>query len=512
MASSKAIPVIDLFAGPGGLGEGFSALKSRRSSKFRIGLSIEKDSEAHQTLQLRSFFRQFRGDVPDAYYSHLKGELTRAELTARYPREAHAADKEAWCVELGNVDVVTLHNRVRDAVGRRDDWVLIGGPPCQAYSLVGRSRMRGADPLKYERDPRHVLYLEYLRILAKHRPPVFVMENVKGLLSSSWNGAPMFERILNDLQAPAQALQQPDRPRLRYRLHSLSPVAQSSFLAARDNPSDFILRSEEFGIPQARHRIIIVGVREDVGRTPRLLVPYGHAVPAGDVILDLPRIRSQISRGADSASAWSQLLVECAQALKQSHRGEALGVYLKNLKFERPGSLQVGTEYAPLESVPMYRSDWYNDSRLGGICNHVSRSHLPSDIQRYFFAAAFAAARQADGRSPLLSNFPEFLLPEHSNVQLARDGKMFGDRFRVQVDSRPASTVTSHISKDGHYYIHPDPMQARSLTVREAARLQTFPDNYLFCGPRTSQYHQVGNAVPPLLAKQIADVVAEIFS
>jgi DNA (cytosine-5)-methyltransferase 1 len=133
---------------------------------------------------------------------------------------------------------------------------------------------------------------------------------------------------------------------------------------------------------------------------------------------------------------------------------------------------------------------------------------MDSDLYRYLFVSAYGKAKDV---SPCLKDFPEELLPDHKNVRKNGENQKFADRFKVQLWNKPSSTITSHISKDGHYFIHPDPVQCRSLTVREAARLQTFPDNYFFEGNRTQQYHQVGNAVPPLLAKQMAEIVYDIF-
>jgi DNA (cytosine-5)-methyltransferase 1 len=153
---------------------------------------------------------------------------------------------------------------------------------------------------------------------------------------------------------------------------------------------------------------------------------------------------------------------------------------------------------------------WYKDPQgWTKISNHDTRSHIVADLHRYLFCAAYGKIGAQCGRlSPKAEEFPEVLAPKHANWKSGD----FADRFRVQVANRAATTVTSHISKDGHYFIHYDPKQCRSLTVREAARIQTFPDNYFFLGTRTQQYVQVGNAVPPFLAHQIADIVYKVLS
>ena len=153
--------------------------------------------------------------------------------------------------------------------------------------------------------------------------------------------------------------------------------------------------------------------------------------------------------------------------------------------------------------------DWFDKIQLPFVLNHECRNHMASDLQRYFFAACYSKVYH---KSPKISDFPPALWPAHKNVHNTKEKVIFDDRFRVQCENAPSTTVVSHISKDGHYYIHPDPRQCRSLTVREAARLQTFPDDYFFTGPRTAQFHQVGNAVPPYLAFQIATALKKSLS
>ena len=505
------IPIIDLFAGPGGLGEGFSALRRGGRPVFKIGVSIEKDPVAHKTLELRAFYRQFPNGVPPEYYQYLTDKISRDDLFNAHGKEAKAARNEAWNATLGVTDAAEINARITAALDGRNDWLLIGGPPCQAYSLVGRSKIIGERGIKeYEADHRHFLYREYLRIIADFRPRVFVMENVKGLLSARINNEGIFSRILADLQHPLDAIYGPRhrRGQLAYRLVSVSVPPSEDF--ADPDPGAFIVHAENYGIPQARHRLIIVGIANGVDTSPSQLVPKPK-VSVAEAIGDLPVLRSGLSKEPDSPVKWFDAVRSIRKAawLKDMKVDELVRREIRfQLKMVTSG-LNRGDEWIrPSRRSVRTNKDWFVDSRLKGVCNHATRSHIRADLHRYFFVSAFGLVH---GRSPLLNDFPSALLPDHENVAAALKETKFNDRFRVQVATRPATTITSHISKDGHYFIHPDPAQCRSLTVREAARLQTFPDNYFFEGERTAQYHQVGNAVPPLLAHQIAKIVAEIF-
>jgi DNA (cytosine-5)-methyltransferase 1 len=212
----SSVPVIDLFAGPGGLGEGFSFLYEGDMPYFKIVLSIEKDSNAHSTLELRSFFRQFYPkEVPEDYYRFLRQEISRSELFDKYPEQAEKARSEAKLATLGGTDVTLVDQWIQEALhGDRKKWVLIGGPSCQAYSLAGRSRNKGKRGYEPAEDERHYLYREYLRIISKHWPSVFGMENVKGLLSAQVDGQRLFDKIYEDLENPGKATESEEKHRV----------------------------------------------------------------------------------------------------------------------------------------------------------------------------------------------------------------------------------------------------------------------------------------------------------
>ena len=509
-----SIDVIDLFAGPGGLGEGFASLDDGR--KFKIAVSVEMEASAHQTLMLRSFFRHARGyaKAERAYYDFCNS------ARAKHPRDVcpgiwEIAEAEACQLTLGRDDDNAKLNQIIDKKRLNPDrTIVIGGPPCQAYSLVGRAKNKGTIGYVAERDHRHYLYQEYLRILDRYRPALFVMENVKGILSAQVGGRRVFHDILNDLSNPARAAgRRIGAERHAYRVHSL--VVPSFFELGMDAASfdahDFVVRSELYGVPQARHRVILVGVRQDlISASPPQLVE-SQLLTVNDAISELPVLRSKVSK-VDDPAKWFRTVVELAAKLavdaKRRGQAEMADTLLQRAQaLTRDGS--VGGLRVEKRQASGKKSDylsWVRDNNLDVWLNHEARSHMASDLGRYFYATVFA---ELHNRSP--KGHAEFMLrglaPEHANWHTGK----FSDRFRVQRYGAPSTTVTSHIAKDGHYFIHPDPTQCRSLTVREAARLQSFPDNCFFQGNRTQQYHQVGNAVPPLLAMKIARAVLRLM-
>ena len=482
------IPVIDVFAGPGGLNEGFARYNA--GGTFSIEASFEMEANAVETLKLRSAVRSLSrdGNLYKGYVAALNlqdlGDVRRASDVLPNDSDFQSAIADAaehvFMHELGESSRAESDALINARLNGTQDWVLIGGPPCQAYSLVGRSRRTG-DAAFYA-DAKHTLYKEYLHIVEQFRPTVFVMENVKGLLSARTAkgdaGLSTFDLILQDMET------------LGYSVHSL-------VVAGLDlDASDFVIRAENYGVPQRRHRVILLGVRDDAGLgDPGVLSASKREVPVQRVLKDLPVIRSLVSRGDDESSwararARAHAMVRASTETEPAPPGGIPPASASGYAARRPGSELL---------------QWLRPPGLQRVTLHEPRSHMESDLERYGYLAMMASI----GEFPRVTDLPAGLKPDHKN--LAAKVVPFVDRFKVQVKDRPSSTIASHISKDGHYYIHYDFNQMRSLTVREAARLQTFPDDYFFVGNRTAQYHQVGNAVPPWLAKQIADVVAKLM-
>ena len=560
------IPIVDLFAGPGGLNEGFARYVSNQASprSFSSVLSVEKDSRAHLTLQLRAMRREIldRSLDPAPYWHYVRladydsqsnrGLLRNETKLARIALQEHAAQgylEAPRPLELGKDNEIIDHY-LEERLDPQSPWVLLGGPPCQAYSGMGRSRMKNVDPEAFAKDHRHTLYQEYLRVVARWRPAVFVMENVKGVLSSehgkdeSTDGA-IVDQIMEDLKRPTTALSRIDPAAAKhcgndeYDLYSF--VCPPGLVGNR--APEMTIHAEKFGIPQARHRVIILGVRRSHQSHSWNWRPIGAngfdvfgEVGSGQAINDLPSLRGGLTKtqsipawpGAARLPDWKRavegflrpLLNADASndALQDRKLATAIRKNLAELRKFQPEDATQYRSYWRTRLTDWQRNpsiqDWYRFQEcyehgpLLEPLNHYCKSHQSSDLARYFFVAS--ASRLYEGKKFRLRDFPDSLLPNFGKLKKGKDS--FTDCFTAVQPAKPSLTVMSHISKDGHYYIHPDPKQVRSLSVREAARLQTFPDDYFFEGPQTEQYHQVGNAVPPMLATQLADVVFEIIS
>ena len=316
MTHETRIPVIDVFAGPGGLAEGFHQVGWKQGNpSFQIALSIEKDELAYKTLLLRNFFRQFPyGEAPDEYYQHLRDKKDPFKLfeMEKFTRQAEYARAETWKGTLGSGDEFDheLDQRLYQILNGKPLWTLIGGPPCQAYSVIGRSRNRGISDYVPEQDHRHFLYREYLRIIGKHEPAVFIMENVKGLLSAKLNGESIFAKIKRDMGNPS--LSSETSKRKRYQIFSLvkKPYSFDNSGAPIFSDRDFVVEAEHYGIPQTRHRVILFGVRDDLlgrGVKPKTLELLSK-IPLENVLADLPKLRSGVSDAEDNPEIWRGIL------------------------------------------------------------------------------------------------------------------------------------------------------------------------------------------------------------
>jgi DNA (cytosine-5)-methyltransferase 1 len=472
--SAVKFGVVDLFAGPGGLAEGFSAVTDQNGHfPFKITLSVEMDKAAHSTLLLRAFLRQFEDGFPDEYYRFLQNGDQEPDWELLYPAQWEAAKHDALLLELGpkkNQSIISARiSEIRREYG--NGTILIGGPPCQAYSLIGRARNRGVVGYVPENDPRHTLYENYISILSELRPTAFVMENVRGILSSSLNQKRIFDLICRDLEAAGPG----------YKLLALNPQKgkTAGLFNSPPEPSDFVVCSEDFGVPQARHRVIVIGIRRDLAdhlKSPMngpLVAPRSERSTVRHVLERMPKLRSGLSH-KDSPEKWMHAVKEAGGIVSQAlgflppaerkvfreRIGECTDFAVRNSRKNWPRSALLPARVGP--KCPKDLSEWLLDSKLGVLPNNETRGHIPSDLARYLFVALYGELVEL---SPKAKDFPEALYPNHRSWESGD----FADRFRVQLWDQPSTTVTSHIAKDGHYFIHPDPVQCRLLAVRQAA-------------------------------------------
>lgn len=572
---SKKIRVIDVFAGPGGLGEGFAACK--KDSPFEIVMSVEAEENAHKTLTHRAFYRRLSQPGKSEFLSYIRA-LGKEEREGQLDALKEKFFKK-WCeacvetlgepTSLGNSKIwkklekgqaltagdkkdtdaqVRISRRIEDIRSKcaeeKTPLIVIGGPPCQSYSNAGRSRVRAIEGYKPDEDQRFFLYREYSRVLAEAKPDAFIMENVEGILSAKLaNGTKIIKQVLKTLKQPSLVLSRGKKTQERYYLYSLStqPDDWDGNEPIYNDPKAFVMSADEYGVPQTRKRVIILGIRAPSERLDCVVPKNQSSAPTvQDVIDTLPAIRSTISNKKkdpkdkrkkrvtkDSQKSWDAEWLEIKKNILAQLNDAEVKDSLKKINAEamlNPGNSKFYSSNESGFSEQFERKaeskQEYDELRkwiLGPnskvrFSNHKAKAHQYDDRLIYMFVAAFT---KVYGKSPKATQtsdsgeleFPKFLAPNHKNWESGN----YSDRFRCLSPDFPGKTITSHLKKDGHAYIHYDPRQNRCITPREAARIQTFPDDYFFEGETGAQYQQVGNAVPPYLAKKIALIVNGLF-
>ncbi len=415
---AKKLTFIDLFAGAGGLSEGF----------IRAGYEpiahVEMDEAACYTLKTRvAYYHLKETKQYEVYKRYLRGEIDRQKLYSYVPAELMDS---VINLPIGGENNPVIHKRIEKLLKGRKVDLIIGGPPCQAYSLVGRARHK--DGMKG--DHRNYLYVQYAKYLEKYQPKLFVFENVLGLKSA---GSGVYLQNMEKLFAK-------------------KGYAMKLFTVEANN----------FGVLQNRKRVIIIGWQKQL----KINIPDLEAIRSNDthtvkeLLSDLPPV--QAGNGVDKYVAY----------------------YKPSTSYLQESGIRNGIDI---------------------LTQHVARPHTEQDKEIY----RIAIDKLAQGERLNYTSLPK-QLRTHKNEH------SFLDRFKVvDANAKHAQTVVAHIAKDGHYYIHPDKKQNRSLTVREAARLQSFPDDYYFEGVkegrnRTAAFKQIGNAVPVLMGENVATKIMKM--
>lgn len=398
---------IDLFSGAGGLSEGFI------NAGFTPIAHVEIDASACLTIETRLVYHKLMAENRiGEYYNYISGKIKRNDFISLFGSQE--ISDSVINIGIGGKNNQMIFDKIDQLRKRNEIDLIIGGPPCQAYSLVGRARSENG----MKDDPRNYLYKEYAKFLKQYRPKVFVFENVLGLITAEKG---MYFRNM-----------------------------QKYFKSIGYNLDYSIQNSEDFGVLQKRRRIILIGWRKDIDFSYPLFEKINHSFKVEDLLIDL-----------------------------------------KELK---PGEEETITKYK--SKTTEYLKVFNLRNGVDFVTQHISRPHNDRDLAIY----KIAIQKLQNGERLKYSDLPE-------NLKTHKNEKSFLDRFKVVDPNDLSHTMVAHIAKDGHHYIHPSLEQIRSISVREAARIQSFPDNYYFEGGRSAAFKQIGNAVPPLMAKEIADSI-----
>jgi DNA (cytosine-5)-methyltransferase 1 len=407
---------IDLFAGAGGLSEGFIS-----QGDFVPVAHVEMNKYASETLKTRAcYYYLVENNLLNTYHSYLTGQINREQLYANVPdglldtiiNQEISSDSVNRIFQI--IDrIVNVHN-----LGEID--LIIGGPPCQAYSLMGRA----VDAKNMQKDPRNYLYKQYIKFLTHYRPKAFVFENVPGIVTAG--KGERFKRIIG------------------------------AFRTAGYNVEYHILDAYDYGVLQQRMRMIIFGWRNDL----QYHYPFPPVIHRKVTVNALLRDLSPLAPGEE----------------RNRYSPGRPSRYLKDTGIRKPGDV---------------------------LTLHMCRIHNQNDLDIY----RHIIEAWNNGHNRL----KYYGLPEE--LRTRQNETSFVDRYKIVAGDMPYShTMIAHIAKDGHYFIHPDINQCRSISVREAARIQSFPDDFYFEGPRSAKFTQIGNAVPPLMAQALAQEIAQMLA